>query len=63
MAKWQKFSLSDTFQIKLTLQFFKISISSAPDLGFRPGTDVMVFKDIFAEKFSGKIGVFDSKQS
>jgi hypothetical protein len=28
-----------------------------------PGTDVVIFKNIFAEKFSEKIGVFDSKQS
>jgi hypothetical protein len=28
-----------------------------------PGTDVMIFKNIFAEKFREKIGVFDSKQS
>jgi hypothetical protein len=28
-----------------------------------PGNDVMIFKNIFAEKFSEKIGVFDSKQS
>jgi hypothetical protein len=27
-----------------------------------PGTDVMIFKNIFAKKFSEKIGVFDSKQ-
>jgi hypothetical protein len=26
------------------------------------GTDVMIFKKIFAEKFGEKIGVFDSKQ-
>jgi hypothetical protein len=29
----------------------------------RLGTDVMIFKNIFADKFSEKIGVFDSKQS
>jgi hypothetical protein len=29
----------------------------------RPGTDVLIFKNILAEKFSEKIGVFDSKQS
>jgi hypothetical protein len=28
-----------------------------------PGTDVMIFKNIFAKKFCEKIGVFDSKQS
>jgi hypothetical protein len=28
-----------------------------------PGTDVMIFKNIFAKKFSEKIVVFDSKQS
>jgi hypothetical protein len=28
-----------------------------------PGTYVMIFKNIFAEKFSKKIGAFDSKQS
>jgi hypothetical protein len=27
------------------------------------GTDVMILKNIFAEKFSEKIGVFESKQS
>jgi hypothetical protein len=27
------------------------------------GTDVMIFKNIFAEKFGEKIGVFDSKPS
>jgi hypothetical protein len=27
------------------------------------GTDIMIFKNIFAKKFSEKIGVFDSKQS
>jgi hypothetical protein len=31
-------------------------------LRVRPGTDVMIFKNIFAEKFGEKIGVFDSKQ-
>jgi hypothetical protein len=30
---------------------------------FGSSTDVMIFKNIFAEKFSKKIGVFDSKQS
>jgi hypothetical protein len=29
----------------------------------RPGTDVIIFKNIIAEKFGEKIGVFDSKQS
>jgi hypothetical protein len=29
----------------------------------KPGTDVMIFLNIFAEKFGEKIGVFDSKQS
>jgi hypothetical protein len=29
----------------------------------RAGTDVRIFKNIFAENFSEKIGVFDSKQS
>jgi hypothetical protein len=28
-----------------------------------PGTDVMILKNIFAEKFSEQIGVFDSNQS
>jgi hypothetical protein len=28
-----------------------------------PGTDVMIFKIFFAEKFSENIGVFDAKQS
>jgi hypothetical protein len=28
-----------------------------------PATDAMIFKNIFAEKFSEKIGIFDSKQS
>jgi hypothetical protein len=28
-----------------------------------PGTDVMIFLNIFAENFCEKIGVFDSKQS
>jgi hypothetical protein len=28
-----------------------------------PGIDVMIFKNIFAEKFSEKIGFFGSKQS
>jgi hypothetical protein len=28
-----------------------------------PWTDVMIFKNIIAKKFSKKIGVFDSKQS
>jgi hypothetical protein len=27
------------------------------------GTNVMIFKNIFAEKFREKIGAFDSKQS
>jgi hypothetical protein len=27
-----------------------------------PGTDVMILKNIFSEKFGEKIGVFDSKQ-
>jgi hypothetical protein len=27
------------------------------------GTDVMIFKNIYAKKFVEKIGVFDSKQS
>jgi hypothetical protein len=27
------------------------------------GTDAMIFKNIFAKKFSEKIGVFDPKQS
>jgi hypothetical protein len=30
---------------------------------FGPGTDVMIFLNIFAEFFGKKIGVFDSKQS
>jgi hypothetical protein len=29
----------------------------------QPRTDVVIFLNIFAEKFSEKIGVFDSKQS
>jgi hypothetical protein len=29
----------------------------------KPGTDVMILKNIFAENFCEKIGVFDSKQS
>jgi hypothetical protein len=28
-----------------------------------PGTDVMIFKNIFAKKIGEKIAVFDSKQS
>jgi hypothetical protein len=28
-----------------------------------PGTNVMIFKNIFAEKICEKIGIFDSKQS
>jgi hypothetical protein len=30
---------------------------------YKTGTDVMIFKNIFDEEFSKKIGVFDSKQS
>jgi hypothetical protein len=30
---------------------------------FLPGTDVIIFKNIFAKKIGEKIGVFDSKQS
>jgi hypothetical protein len=30
------------------------------NMGRGPGTDVMIFKNIFAEKFSEKIGVFCS---
>jgi hypothetical protein len=29
----------------------------------KAGTDVMIFKTVFAENFSEKIAVFDSKQS
>jgi hypothetical protein len=29
----------------------------------KTGTDVMIFKNIFAENFGEKIGVFDLKQS
>jgi hypothetical protein len=40
-------------------RLFEFVVRSVED----PGTDVMIFKNSFAEKFSEKIAIFDSKQS
>jgi hypothetical protein len=45
----------------LIFVYFLITAQADP-LSLTPGTDVMIF-NIFAEKFSEKIGVFESKQS
>jgi hypothetical protein len=55
------------FSSKLCLHSFnsvtsKIDIKNDPHkLHFIPGTDVMIFKNIFAEKFGKNIDVFCSK--
>jgi hypothetical protein len=49
----------NSLQRNLTLWKKKFAAKNfCPDFGFLPGTDVMDFKNIFAEKFSENIGGF-----
>jgi hypothetical protein len=42
--------------------YFFVTVSISLSFG-KSGIDVIILKNIFAEKFGGKIGVFCSKQS
>jgi hypothetical protein len=57
-------SLGARGEVKNGPQYFQDSLTTGIAIPLvQPGTDVMIFLNIFAEKFSKKIGVLDSKQS
>jgi hypothetical protein len=53
----------DSFVISDNFVLVKLVPGIYLKIALRPGTDVMILKNIFAEKLGKKIGVFDSKQS
>jgi hypothetical protein len=63
VSQRQRYKISQPFSISRPSKIYPNFCLLERIPSGNPGTDVMLFKNIFAEKFNNKIGVFDSKQN